>query len=146
MNSELSIEYLNKEYANLLVYTAIIEHHKWQIERDDFDIFISMRPKQRSQEQFLIRLRCDDYPQRSPSLQFVESSNKTTGAPYWPKVGPFQAAINRSQSLPQLCILGIREFHEGCHATDKGNSWIPDKFPFIKVLENTQTLLDKHLR
>ena len=146
MNSELSVQYINEQYEKLLSYTNIIEHNLWQIERDGLDIFIAMQLKKRHQDRFLVRLRCDDYPQRSPSLQFIDPTSRETGHLYWPQVGPFQAAINRSQEMPQLCIPGIREFHEGCHAGDAGNPWIPEKFPFIIIIENTQTLLDKHLQ
>lgn len=146
MNSELSLQYVNEQYENLLSYKAIIEHHKWRIERDGFDIFVWMQPKNRTEELFLVRLRCDDYPQRSPTLQFVEPTSKEPGYQHWPQVGPFQAAINRSKTMPQFCIPGIREFHEGCHAGDSGNPWVPEKFPFIKILENTKILLDKHLQ
>lgn len=143
MNPELSKQYIKEQFHKLQSLKGISEHHDWQITVQGFDIFVLMRPNKHPDKKFLLRLRCDDYPKRAPSLQFIDSETKQEGAQYWPQGGPFQAAISRSQTQPQLCIPGIREFHEGCHASDSSKPWIPEKYSFVKTLESTQILLNK---
>ena len=73
----------------------------------------------------------------------MDPTTKKEGSEYWPKQGSaFQAALGRAGI--QLCIPGIREYHEGCHAApNDANPWNPQKYPFSDVLERVQNLLDE---
>lgn len=120
-----------------------IKDNDWSIAVHS-DIFCRMHPKNHNDIIFMVRLRCDDYPAHAPSLQFVDPVTKKEGAEYWPKQGsPFQAALSRAGI--QLCIPGIKEYHEGCHAnpTD-ANPWNPQKYTFADILLRVQSLLDEH--
>jgi len=143
VDPELSKHYFDQEVSRLQSLKGLIEHHGWVIEVEGFDIYIFMYPKRYAEKKFLARLRCNEYPKRAPSFQFVNPSTKQEGAPYWPQGDTFSAAIGRSQSLPQLCIPGIREFHEGCHGSDSSKPWSPEKYSFAKILEDVQAELDR---
>lgn len=143
LDPELSKHYFNQQFSRLQSLKGVKEHHGWVINVEGFDIFVTMHPKKHPEKNFLARLRCGEYPKRAPSFQFVGLVTKQEGAQYWPNVGPFQAAIGRSQSHPQLCIPGIREFHEGCHASDSSHPWSYEKYPLARILEAVQAELDK---
>jgi hypothetical protein len=143
VDPELSKHYFEEQVSRLQSIKGMIEHYGWTISIEGFDIYVIMHPKRHPGKTFLARLRCDEYPKRAPSFQFLDASTKQEGAPYWPQGGAFQAAASRSQSLPQLCIPGIREFHEGCHAADSSRPWLPEKYSFATTLQCVQVELDK---
>jgi len=143
VDPELSKYYFNEQVSKLQSLQGIIEHHGWTINIEGFDVYVTMHPKQHPDRSFLVRLRCEEYPKRAPSLQFVDPSTRREGAQYWPQGGPFQAAVSRSQSSPQLCIPGIREFHEGCHAADSSRPWLHEKYSLATILQCVQVELDK---
>jgi len=143
VDPELSKYYFDEQISKLLSLQGIIEHYGWRISIEGVDIYVTMHPKQHPEKDFLVRLRCDEYPKRAPSFQFVDPTTRQEGAQYWPQGSPFQAAISRSQSSPQLCVPGIREFHEGCHSTDSSRPWLPEKYSFAKILQDVQVELDK---
>lgn len=143
MDPKLSKHYFGEQVAKLQLLKGMIEHHGWMISVEGFDIYVYMHPNRHPEKIFLARLRCDDYPRRAPSFQFLDISTRQEGAQHWPQGTPFQAAIGRNQSSPQLCIPGIREFHEGCHATDSSRPWLPEKYPFTKILQDVQVELDR---
>jgi len=139
LDPQLSKEKFEEEYQRLLNQSALIAEHDWKISRDNCDIFVLMHPKTNSDRKFLIRHRCDDYPQKAPSLQFVNPATKETGLQYWPDRGaPFIAAVSRNPIA--LCMPGNREFFETLH---REWQWDPAKFPFAKILQDVQVELDK---
>jgi len=143
LDTELSKYYFSEQVSKLQSLKGVKEHHGWRTDIKGFDIFVTMHPKKHPEKSFLARLRCEEYPKRAPSFQFVDPVTKQEGSQYWPNIGPFQAAISRSQSNPQLCILGIREFHEGCHASDSSHPWSYEKYPLAIILEAVQAELNK---
>ena len=143
MDPELSKHYFDEQVSKLQSLKGIIEHHGWTINVEGSNVYATMHPKKHPEKTFLARLRCDEYPKRAPSFQFVDPVTRQEGAQHWPSFGPFQAAIGRSQSQPQLCIPGIREFHEGCHAADSSRPWSPEKYSFAAILQAVQAELDK---
>ena len=143
MDETLSKQRFNEQTKLLLSRTQAIKDHDWGIEVVYPDIFCKIHPKRHQDKIFMIRLRCNDYPARSPSLQLVDPTTKNEGKQYWPQQGDaFKAALSRSGI--QLCIPGIREYHEGCHANpNDSNPWNPEKYAFADVLERVQNLLDE---
>ena len=132
--------------ALLLGLKQTIQDNGWVIDVVFPDIFCKMHPKNHPDIIFMVRLRCNDYPSKAPSLQFVDATTKKEGKAFWPKQGDaFIAAMGRGPP-PQLCIEGIREFHEGCHASSGDQvqyPWKPEKFTFADILLRVQNLLDK---
>lgn len=142
MEVALLKKHLDEQIDQLLSMSGITEHYDWTIEVET-TVYITMHPKKYPDKKFTAKLKCDRYPMRAPSFQFIDNNTKNEGAQSWPQGSPFQAAVSRNQALPQLCIAGIREFHEGCHAGDAAKPWIPEKYPFVKTLEAIQVELDK---
>lgn len=118
----------------------MIKESGWRIEVQD--LYCLMHPKKHPEITLMAKLRCNEYPARAPSLQFVDPVSRREGAEFWPKQGDvFKAALTRPGI--QLCIPGIREYHEGCHSgANDPNPWNPEKFTFANILERVQLLLD----
>ena len=130
----------------LLELKQTTKDNGWEINVVYPNIFCKIHPKKHQDIIFMPRLRCDDYPARPPSLQFVDPETKKEGKEFWPQQGgAFTAALGRGPP-PQLCIKGIREFHEGCHSSlnDKQQyPWNPKKYTFAAILQDVQNLLDE---
>lgn len=144
MDPELSRQKFDEQVALLHSLTETIKDNGWAIEVQHPDLYCKMHPKKHPETTFLTRLRCNDYPARSPSLQFVDQATKREGSESWPKQGSaFQAALARAGI--QLWIPGIREYHEGCHnSPGDANPWRPEKYTFANILERIQWLLDEY--
>ena len=146
MDQILSEQRFNEQVVLLLDLKQTIQDNGWVIDVVFPDIFCKMHPRNHADIIFMARLRCNDYPARSPSLQFVDPKTKKEGVEFWPKQGnAFSAAIGRGTS-PQLCIEGIREFHEGCHSSPGDQiqyPWKPEKYTFSDILLRVQNLLDE---
>jgi hypothetical protein len=141
MDSELSRQKFEEEFKRLINQTALIKEHDWKISCENQDVFVIMHPKNDPSRKFMLRLRCEDYPQRPPSLQFVNPETRETGAKYWPDRGaPFTNAISRNPI--GLCIPGNREFFESIHR-EPAWQWDAQKYPFAKILQDVQVELDK---
>lgn len=68
---------------------------------------------------FLMRLRCDDYPEIAPELRFVDPAvfdsptiDSKSAANFYPNGESIVAAGQRG-SLPVLCIKGHRDYYAG---------------------------------
>ena len=125
---------------------GLVATYGWDVDHreDQITVLVRLGPRSRPALRFTVRLGCDDYPERAPSLQFTDPSGTGTGAEFWPDQGSaFPAAVSRDRNVPQLCIPGIREFHEGCHRGDTGKPWRPELYGFARVLEAVQVLLDE---
>ncbi|MFY9301598.1 MAG: hypothetical protein WAO91_10480 [Candidatus Nitrosotenuis sp.] len=146
MDQILSEQRFNEQVALLLSLKQTIQDNGWVIDVVFPDLFCKIHPRNHSDIIFMLRLRCNDYPSKAPSLQFVDPATKKEGKEFWPKQGDaFIAAVGRGPP-PQLCIEGIREFHEGCHASPNDQiqyPWKLDKYTFANILERVQILLNK---
>ena len=146
MDQILSEQRFNEQVTLLLSLKQTIQDNGWVVDVVFPDLFCKMHPRNHAEIIFMPRLRCNDYPARSPSLQFVDPEIKKEGIEFWPKQGDaFTAALGRGPP-PQLCIEGIREFHEGCHSSSSDQiqyPWKPEKFTFVNILLRVQNLLDK---
>lgn len=137
-----SLQRFNEQVELLFSRKQAIEDNNWNIVVFP-DIFCQIHPKSHQDKIFMVRLRCDGYPARSPSLQFVDPKTRREGKEFWPQQGSaFQAALSRPGI--QLCMPGIREYHEGCHANpNDANLWKPEKYTFADILLRVQNLLDE---
>jgi hypothetical protein len=144
LDPELSRQKFGEQMELLTSLTETTKDNDWKIVEQYPLLYCLMHPKKHLEMKFMVRLRCDDYPQRSPSLQFVDPITKKEGAEYWPKQGAaFQAALSRGGI--QLCIPGIREYHEGCHNNpNDANPWRPERYTFVDILQRVQLLLDEY--
>lgn len=144
MDPLLTAGAIDDQLAKMKDLGGLVATYGWQISREKHILTVWMAPVRHVEKKFRVRMACDDYPERAPSLQFVELQTGKTGSEFWPQQGSaFQSAISRDGNLPQLCIRGIREFHDGCHRGDAERPWRPEIYPFSWVLEQLQILLDE---
>lgn len=138
MDQEVSKARLKQQLATLLAFDAIVEYHDWKFEIDELFLFVTMRPRPQPEKKYLARFTFDDYPQRAPSFAFVDMETKEVGKEFWPQHGSaFGSAVSRQP--PQLCIAGVREFHEQLH---QEQHWDANRFPLGLTLEAIQAELD----
>jgi len=72
-------------------------------------IVVFTRP--RSGKVYAVRFRCDGYPVRAPSVDFVHpETEQDTGADVWPAEG--EQAIKTTSTPRFVCLPGVREYHE----------------------------------
>ncbi len=138
MDQEITEAKLKEQVEAVFELQSIINYYRWEIITDGLTVYVTMYPQNASNKRYLARFTYDDYPQRAPTFTFIDSETKREGVEFWPKHGAFNSAVSRKP--PQLCIAGIREFHEGLH---KEFPWIPEKYPLGRVLESIQAELTK---
>src|SRR5438034_1227096 len=65
----------------------------------------------RSGRSFAVRFRCDGYPLRPPSVDFVHpEAEQDTGPDVWPPDG--EQGIKTTSTPRFICLPGVREYHE----------------------------------
>lgn len=138
MDPEISKAKLRKEVEALLALQATVSHHRWEIVIDGLIVYVTIYPRNMPKKKYLARFIYDDFPQRAPAFTFVDPETRREGKEFWPKHGAFNNALNRQP--PQLCIPGVREFHEILH---REHPWSPECYPLVKVLESIQAELTK---
>ena len=139
MDEEISIHKAQDQLARLLAKKALIAYHGWEMKLEALYLYVLIYPKRQATLKFMARFHHDGYPQRAPAFTFVDPQTGQEGKQYWPQKGPsFQTALSRNP--PQLCIAGIREFHEILH---KERLWDARKYPLPIVLQDIQIELDK---
>ena len=138
MDSAISRAKLGEQVGEVLALKAIVAFHGWVLEVDDLRVFVTMHPRSLPSKKYTARFGFDAYPQRAPSFAFVDPQTRAEGKQFWPPHGEFSNASNRQP--PQLCIAGIREFHEILH---RDLPWDPERYPLQKVLESIQAELTK---
>lgn len=138
MDEAISRAKLGKQVEELRALKAIVAFHGWVLEVDDIKVFVTMHPQDLPTKKYLARFSYDEYPQSAPSLTFVDPETRAEGKQFWPQHSAFSAAVSRQP--PQLCIEGIREFHERLH---KEKPWDPERYPLAQVLEAVQAELTK---
>lgn len=138
MDLEISKVKLREEVETVLALQATVTYHRWEIVVDGLAVYITMYPRTAPRKKYLARFTYDDFPQCAPSVTFVDPDTRREGKEFWPKHGEFSNALNRQP--PQLCLAGIREFHEMLH---REYPWSPERYPFGRVLESIQAELTK---
>jgi hypothetical protein len=135
---EISKAKLKVELEAVLALQATVAYHQWEIVIDGLMVYVTMHPRNAPNKKYLARFTYDDFPQRAPAFTFVDPDTRKDGKEFWPKHGEFNNAVNRQP--PQLCIAGVREFHEILH---REHPWSPERYPLAKALESIQAELTK---
>jgi hypothetical protein len=125
-----------KEQVDFLKGSSLAKEYGWIITQENIDVLAQLNPVKVPAKKFMVRLRCDDYPQKAPSVIFVNPDTKKEGLEFWPHGNAFKTTANP----PGICIRGTREFHEHYH---KGDPWDPKKFTFAVVLQFIQREINK---
>ena len=99
----------------------------WKVERRGDDVFLALQAPSDG-ERYRVRIRCDGYPERPPSVKFVDDAGSENVPRAWPKGG----AIIKP---PSECFLCTDLTREGiAHHKD----WASNP----KAWRNTKTVLD----
>ena len=138
MDVEISKALLKEQVEGVVGLQATVAYHRWELVVDGLTVYVGMYPRTAPDKKYLARFTFDDFPQRAPSFAFVNPETKGEGKEFWPRHGEFSNAVSRQP--PQLCIAGVREFHEILH---KESPWDSQGHPLVKVLESIQAELTK---
>jgi hypothetical protein len=135
---EITKAKLKEELEAVLALQDTVAYHQWKIVPEELTVYVTMHPRNAPNKKYLARFTYDDFPQRAPAFTFVDPDTRKEGKEFWPRHGAFISATNREP--PQLCIAGVREFHESLH---REKPWSPECYPLAKVLESIQAELTK---
>lgn len=98
---------------------------------------------------FVIRLRCDDYPELAPELRFVDpttfddpSMDAHAAAEFYP-TGDSIVAAGRRGPLPVPCIRGHRDYYAGNWHHGWSNPPAHDHSPYQLVMNVRNAILDR---
>jgi hypothetical protein len=107
-----------RQYAMIL---AQQEEYGWEpaiLDADDY-LVIFIRVVKPAGREFVMRLRCDDYPEIAPELRFIEPAafgSPTLEAPpeaqFYP-TGNYIVGSRQRGPLPVPCIKGHRDYYAG---------------------------------
>lgn len=76
----------------------------WSVDRQGDDVFLAVQAP--DGENYRIRIRCDGYPERPPSVKFVDENGSENTVRAWPKGGSIIKP-------PQACFLCTDITREG---------------------------------
>ena len=107
----------------------------WTFEIHDLMVYVILRPQQRRERAYLLRVIFEDFPARAPSYVFVDSDTKQITPGAWPP--------NVKHGSDAICTPGTREFHENLHRNDAQYPWDSNKYTFLKTLREIQKIMDK---
>lgn len=138
MDPEISKKQLKAEVDAVLALQDTVAYHRWEIVTDGLMVYVTMYPRRSPSKKYVARFAYDNFPQQAPAFTFVNPETRGEGKEFWPRHGEFNNAVNRKP--PQLCIAGVREFHEMLH---RDYPWSPERYPLAKVLESIQAELTK---
>ena len=112
-----------------------LKKYNWEIEVIGDDIYLKMMLKGNFEKSYILRVRCDNYPQEIPSFLFVNPITKEEDLSFWPNGNAFK------KEWPGICINGTREFYQPGKHSERRDRWSPEKYPILQVLQEIQVLL-----
>lgn len=139
MDDEISKAKMRQQVDSVRSVEQIVAYHGWEFSEEGLQLFVALKPRAKPDLRFIARLSYDGFPQRAPSLTFVNPETKEPGTDFWPRQAPaFTKAVRRQP--PQLCIEGLREFHEQLH---QERPWNPEIHTLGRLLESMQAEINK---
>jgi hypothetical protein len=88
-----------------------------------------------SDDEFLALIRCDDYNQQAPLLDFANPEDPAdVGGPWWPRMAnaPMNAIQYEGRTLPILCTKGNRGYYlhpSHCAEAHDSSTWALWRMP-----------------
>jgi len=119
--------------------SAMAEAYGWEFDLQGLVVLVTMRPRRRPDNAYLMRVSFDDFPRRAPSYVFVDRQTQDLTAEAWPP------DVKHGDPLPGICTPGTREFHEKYHKNDAQYPWDPEKWGLLDTLQRIQALMEKGL-
>jgi hypothetical protein len=140
--------------AALAQYELIVgqrSEYGWEpalVDADDY-LVVFVRIVKPGGRTFVLRLRCDDYPEVAPELRFVDpstfdnpSEDIEPAAEFYPK-GDSIAEAGQRGPLPVLCIKGHRDYYAGNWHSGWSNPPAHDHSPYQLVMNVRNAILDR---
>ena len=107
-----------EQFAMVLAQTDEYGWESIDLDVGDFLVFF-IRIAKPEGRQFVMRLRCDDYPEIAPEMRFVApevfehpTDTAEPAAEFYP-TGPSVVEAGQRGPLPVLCIKGHRDYYAG---------------------------------
>lgn len=132
-----TIKALMAEQLNAARRSAMKDYYDWSIQETDLIAYVTMRPRRRPEQSYLMRIAFDDFPQKAPSYVFVDTASHEITAEAWPP------NVKHNDSLPGICTPGTREFHDKYHLNDAQYPWSPKRYSFLDTVQRIQEMIEK---
>ena len=134
MDQALARRKLLRALHHLFGCTPAFEEYDWQLQ--PVQLFLSMHPRDKPEEAFLLRITFDSFPDTAPSYLFVNPQTKKVDPDSWPTGRAFK------KDWPGICLKGTREFYAVGHPERRGE-WSLETDTVASVLQEIQVELNK---
>jgi hypothetical protein len=128
---------LMREQIDIVRASRLCNCFGWVVEEDGLDVYITLSPRRRRDEVFLLRVNFVDFSRRAPSYVFVDRETRQPGDSAWP------SGVRHGASPPGICTLGTRECHEHYHKNDRQYEWRPDERSVLRTIAEIHRLMDR---
>jgi len=118
--------------------SALARAFGWTFEVQDLTVFVTLRHRRKPEHMYLLRVTFDEFPLRAPSYVFVDHGTREDTSSAWPP------NVRHGQNS-EICVPGIREFHEKLHKGEERYQWDHEVYKFLSTLENIHRLMEKEL-
>lgn len=123
MDEQLSKD-LMIEQVEELRSSPLPERHGWELEVDDWDLFVTM-PSPKNDEEFELRVNFNSFPNTPPSYQFNGQ---------WPN----SPDIKEDKGV---CIHGTREFYNEFGHDERRSEWDHETYTLTLTLQKIYHLM-----
>ena len=65
----------------------LIERYGWKIEVRDTAVYVNIRSI-KDDEEYMLRIQCNNYPEKRPTIEFVDPSSRKPKLSAWPIIRP----------------------------------------------------------
>lgn len=128
------------EQIDMVRGSALCRSFGWVVDADGLDAYITLSPRRRHSESFLLRVNFLDFSRYAPSYVFVDRETRQSTDSAWPP------GVRHGASPAGICTLGTRECHEHYHKNDRQYEWRPDERSVLRTLAEIHRLMDRSFR
>ena len=84
----------------------------WTIDINELDAFVTMSPRGKSEQDYLLKVNFDDFPRQAPSFIFVDVQTRSPCLEAWP------LGVKHGGQPDGICVAGTRECHSHYHKNE----------------------------
>jgi hypothetical protein len=136
MDQETSRQ-LMTEQLDVVRASALSKAFGWVIDEDGLIAYVTLKPRKRPGESFVLRVCFRDFNRRAPSYVFVDTESHQPGDSAWPP------GVRHGAAPPGICTPGTRECHEHYHANDRQYEWRPDRRSVLRTITEIHRMMDR---
>jgi len=100
MDREISKRIILEQVAQ--INPVLKQRYGWEIEVDEMTVYVRLKSSKDS-ESYMLRIQCDDYPEKNPVMQFVNPETRNSEPKAWPVDQPTEGSPVFRQDMT-ICL------------------------------------------